>query len=81
MGGNTIPLTFRLGTPDDANRCGTICYEAFKTIAEQHHFPSDFPSPRWLSPTSRHGYPTRDTMSSLPSWAAASSAVMSWMSG
>ena len=52
-----MPLTLRLGTPDDADRCGTICYEAFKTIAEHHHFPGDFPSPeaaaanfaRWLS--------------------------------
>jgi GNAT superfamily N-acetyltransferase len=25
--------------------CGTICYEAFKTIAEQHNFPSNYPSP------------------------------------
>ena len=38
-------LTLRLGAPGDADRCGTICYEAFKAIAEQHHFPPDFPSP------------------------------------
>jgi predicted N-acetyltransferase YhbS len=52
-----MPLTLRLGTPDDADRCGTICYEAFKTIAEHHQFPADFPSPelaaasfaKWLS--------------------------------
>ena len=25
--------------------CGTICYEAFKTIAEQHNFPTNYPSP------------------------------------
>lgn len=36
--------TFRPGTIDDAKACGTICYEAFKTIAEQHNFPPDFPS-------------------------------------
>lgn len=35
---------FRPGTIDDTKACGTICYEAFKTIAEQHHFPPDFPS-------------------------------------
>jgi predicted N-acetyltransferase YhbS len=45
MEGNTMNLTLRLGTPDDADRCGTICYEAFKAIAEHHHFPPDFPSP------------------------------------
>ena len=52
-----MPLTLRLGTPDDADRCGTICYEAFTAIAEHHQFPADFPSPavaaanfaRWLS--------------------------------
>lgn len=35
---------FRPGTVDDAKACGTICYEAFKAIAEQHRFPPDFPS-------------------------------------
>jgi len=25
--------------------CGTICYEAFKTIAEQHNFPASYSSP------------------------------------
>jgi GNAT superfamily N-acetyltransferase len=52
-----MPLTLRLGTPDDADRCGTICYEAFTAIAAYHHFPGDFPSPEmaaasfatWLS--------------------------------
>ena len=37
-------LTLRRGTTADAERCGTICYEAFKTISEAHHFPRDFPS-------------------------------------
>ena len=35
---------FRSGTVNDAQACGTICYEAFKAIAGQHHFPPDFPS-------------------------------------
>src|SRR2546428_14188944 len=39
-------LTLRPGTPADAERCGTICYEAFKTIADRHRFPPDFPSPQ-----------------------------------
>ena len=38
-------VTLRPGNAEDAQRCGTICYEAFKMIAEQHHFPSDFSSP------------------------------------
>ncbi|MFC1867038.1 GNAT family N-acetyltransferase [Thermodesulfobacteriota bacterium] len=52
-----MELTLRPGTSEDAEICGEICYEAFKTIAEQHNFPPDFPSPeiaiegfkRWLS--------------------------------
>jgi predicted N-acetyltransferase YhbS len=33
----------RPGKPEDAKRCGEICYHAFKAIAEEHHFPPDFP--------------------------------------
>lgn len=31
--------------PDDVEKCGRICYEAFKGIAEKHNFRRDFPSP------------------------------------
>jgi GNAT superfamily N-acetyltransferase len=37
-------VIFRSGTAADAPVCGRIGYEAFKAIAEQHHFPPDFPS-------------------------------------
>lgn len=37
-------LTLRPGTVDDAKTCGTICYNAFKTIAQAHNFTPDFPS-------------------------------------
>ena len=33
----------RPGKPEDAIACGAICYKAFKTIADEHHFPPDFP--------------------------------------
>ena len=33
------------GTAADAERCGEICYHAFKAVAEQHNFPPDFPAP------------------------------------
>jgi hypothetical protein len=36
-------LTMRPGKPEDAKACGAICYEAFKAIADEHHFPPDFP--------------------------------------
>ena len=37
-------LTLRRGTIEDAKACGAICYEAFKSIADAHHFTPDFPS-------------------------------------
>jgi GNAT superfamily N-acetyltransferase len=39
-----MTLKLRFGSPDDAQSCGKICYEAFKTISEQHGFPPDFPA-------------------------------------
>lgn len=37
-------LKLRAGNSEDAQTCGKICYEAFKTISEQHNFSSDSPS-------------------------------------
>ena len=37
-------VTLRPGITADAERCGEICYNAFKAVAEQHNFPPDFPS-------------------------------------
>jgi GNAT superfamily N-acetyltransferase len=41
----TKQIILRPGRPDDAAVCGSICYEAFKTISEHHNFPPDFPAP------------------------------------
>jgi ribosomal protein S18 acetylase RimI-like enzyme len=30
---------------EDVEKCGTICYEAFKGISATHNFPKDFPTP------------------------------------
>ena len=38
-------LMLRAGRSEDAEKCGSICYEAFKAIADEHNFPPDFPSP------------------------------------
>ncbi len=38
-------VALRPGTAADAARCGEIGYNAFKTVAEQHNFLPDFPSP------------------------------------
>ncbi len=35
----------RHGRIEDAEKCGVICFEAFKTIADQHNFAPDFPTP------------------------------------
>lgn len=43
--GGSTNISLRSGRPDDAAACGSICYEAFKTISEHHHFPPDFPAP------------------------------------
>lgn len=37
-------VKLRSGTPEDAEVCGRICYNAFKTISEAHGFVPDFPS-------------------------------------
>jgi predicted N-acetyltransferase YhbS len=39
-----MDITLRAGKPDDSQECGRICYEAFKSIADRHGFPPDFPS-------------------------------------
>ncbi len=40
-----MDTTLRPGRHADAEICGTICYEAFTAIANQHNFPPDFPAP------------------------------------
>jgi predicted N-acetyltransferase YhbS len=37
-------VTIRRAVPEDAPECGRICYEAFRTLADQHGFARDFPS-------------------------------------
>jgi GNAT superfamily N-acetyltransferase len=37
-------LKLRTGQPGDAETLGTICYEAFSAIADEHNFPHDFPN-------------------------------------
>jgi len=38
-------VKLRSGTLEDAEVCGTICYNAFKKISEAHGFAPDFPAP------------------------------------
>lgn len=40
-----MDIRIRLGTPTDAEICGRICYNAFKTISAAHGFAPDFPAP------------------------------------
>jgi predicted N-acetyltransferase YhbS len=40
-----VSLVLRPAVPADAERCGAICYEAFRAIATAHGFPPDFPAP------------------------------------
>ena len=40
-----MDLKLRPGTPEDAEPCGHICYEAFGALAKHHNFPPDLPTP------------------------------------
>jgi predicted N-acetyltransferase YhbS len=40
-----MTLSLRKGREQDAPVAGEICYRAFKTIADAHNFPPDFPAP------------------------------------
>src|SRR3954471_14862615 len=42
-------IELRRGAPDDSVTCGRIAFEAFKSLAERHGFPPDFPSPEIAS--------------------------------
>ena len=37
-------IVLRRAESRDIERCGQICYEAFRSIADNHNFPRDFPS-------------------------------------
>src|SRR5208283_2427688 len=39
-----MDVILRPGRPEDADACGTIVFEAFKSIASRHNFPLDIPS-------------------------------------
>ena len=39
-----MELTMRECLPEDASACGEICFTAFKTVANHHNFPVDFPN-------------------------------------
>src|SRR5260370_860128 len=40
-----MKIKLRSGTPADAEICGRICYNAFRTISEAHGFAPDFSAP------------------------------------
>jgi len=48
-GGKTVSFHLRRAKLADAPAAGDICYRAFKSIAEAHNFPPDFPSPEVTS--------------------------------
>jgi GNAT superfamily N-acetyltransferase len=41
----TSAVKLRRATPEDANICGRICYEAFAAISNHHNFAPDLPAP------------------------------------
>lgn len=43
--GSSGAVRIRRATPADAETCGRICYEAFRSLNTAHGFPPDFPAP------------------------------------
>lgn len=39
-----MDFILRPGRPEDAEACGAVCFEAFRSISSEHNFPWDFPS-------------------------------------
>lgn len=39
-----MSIVLRAGATSDAAACGSICFEAFKAVCDEHNFPRDFPS-------------------------------------
>jgi len=39
-----MTVNMREARAEDARACGEICYDAFRTVAEHHSFPPDFPN-------------------------------------
>ncbi len=58
-------IILRPGTTDDAAACGSICYEAFRTFAEHHRFPPDFPSAEFAIGLFRHHLLSRSDVYSV----------------
>ena len=44
VGSREQSLLIRRANPGDGEVCGKICFEAFRSLAEHHNFPLDFPS-------------------------------------
>ena len=44
---NQDEIQLRAGTPEDAEVCGRVCYEAFKMFADRHNFPTEIPTPEF----------------------------------
>jgi hypothetical protein len=40
-----MTITLRAAAPEDTSEGGRVLYQAFKSLADQHNFPPDFPSP------------------------------------
>lgn len=49
-----VEFNLRSGKQEDAEALGIICYRAFKTIADAHNFPPDFPSPEMATELFRY---------------------------
>lgn len=58
-----MPIQIRPMKAEDVETCGRICYEAFKGIAENHNFRSDFPAAQMGIDLMRMLFESPDTFS------------------
>jgi len=55
-----MSISLREARPGDAAACGRICYEAFRSVAERHGFPPDFPNTEVPTGLFEHVIPRSD---------------------
>jgi predicted N-acetyltransferase YhbS len=55
-----MSILVRLARPEDAEACGAICYDAFRTVAERHGFLPDFPNSEMPTGLFEHVIPRDD---------------------
>ena len=73
-----MDIILRPVSTGDAPECGRVLYEAFKSLADHHRFPPDFPTAEIAAGMLGSSSHTQDGMAWLRTAAANSSAATLW---